>query len=365
MRTERRVAAVRLVSVLALSLSAAGLSACATTRLEFPVMVPAEVNLKAMGVQLLAVTAVDGPEDSEVKVAALLSAKLADGRFFRVVEREKLLALEQEQALGMMGVVDERMAAKAGKALGVDALVVGTVSAYAAKTEPYTRTVMKRRDTGQVRQNCYPVEKDGKKQQRCTDVPVYEEVPVEEQHHRRTGTVTASYRVVVAETAAVLTGKEESASYRYGTATSSGPDKGESEILSQLTETVVTRFVNQIQPHRVTMAREFENGGWLFGDADIKRGIDYLKADRLDDAVAQWEAVTRHDPDNPSAWYDLGIGYELGHQFDRAEQAYRTAERITAKDSYIQAVGEVRKASARHRQLQEQLGSPPPSPVSP
>ncbi|TAJ08042.1 MAG: tetratricopeptide repeat protein [Nitrospirae bacterium] len=365
MKSGRHSGLVHGVTLLALGLVAAGLSACATTRLEFSVMVPAEVNLKAKGVRSLAVTAVDGPEDSEDKISALLTAKLAEGQFFTVVEREKLLALEQEQALGMLGVVDERMAAKAGKALGVDALLVGTVSAYAAKTEPYTRTVMQRRDTGQVRKNCYTVEKDGKKQQRCNDMPVYEEVPVEEHHHRRTGTVTASYRVVVADTAAVLTGREESASYLYDTAAASGPDKGESEILGLLTETVVTRFINQIQPHRVTVAREFENGGWLFGDADIKRGIDYVKADRLDEAVAQWESVTKHDPENPSAWYDLGIGYELGNQFDRAEQAYRTAERITAKDSYIQAVGGVRKASERHKKLQEQMGAPPAKPVSP
>lgn len=300
----REAVTMRTVSVVPVILFFA-LPACSTQHLNLSMQVPAATNLKAKGVQSLAVTTFDGPGDSGKNAAELLTAKLVEGGHFKVVEREKLLALEDEQILGMTGVVDERMAAKAGKILGVDALVLGKV------------------------------------------------MP-----HPDHGNIAISYRVVRTETGEILAARQVAAGNPEGgrvVRRGFRMDEGESaERRSKLMHNVVAKVAAGIQPHPAKVEREFENGGWLFGDADVQQGIEYLKAGRLEDAVTQWETIVKRDPGNSAAWYNLGIAYELLHEFDKAEQAYRAAEKITPKARYIEAVGHARTALENHRKLEEE-----------
>ncbi|MEW6544105.1 MAG: DUF6340 family protein [Nitrospirota bacterium] len=323
-----------------------GVAACATQQLSFTVLAPAEVNLKSQGVRSLAVSDFTGPEQSGRKVAELFTADLAQGKHFKLVEREKLLAMEREQALGMIGVVDERMAAKAGKLLGVDALVVGNVSAFSVEDKPYTRTVMKQRRTGQYRTECRGND--------CSKVEITEEVAVQEQHHVRNGTVSIAYRVIKAETGEVLAGRQETGSYHYDSGAGSGRELGREEVLSTLAQEVVAKLAADIQPHAVQVNREFENGGWLFGDPAVKQGIEYIRANRLDDGIQHWEAVVKENPVNGSAWYNLGLAYEMAGHFEKAEKAYRTAEGIDPKPRYIQAVSDLHREVERRKKLEEQ-----------
>ena len=63
-----------------------------------------------------------------VACAQLLTTRLAEtGRFF-VVERSRLDNLTDEIKLGMAGMVSEKTAARAGKMVGADIVVVGSVS---------------------------------------------------------------------------------------------------------------------------------------------------------------------------------------------------------------------------------------------
>ncbi len=281
------------------------LSACATQHLNFTMHAPASVNLKAKGVHSLAVTTFEGPGDSGRKLAELLTAKLVEGQYFKVVEREKLLALEQEQVLGMTGVVDEKLAAKAGKVLGVDALVLGKVMPHAGQ-----------------------------------------------------GRLMLSVRVVKTETGEILMARQ---------VVGSNPDEGRSmrrtfrkdegerpEVMAKLAQNAAGKAAASLQPHPVKVERGFENGGWLFGDADVKQGIEYIKANRPEDAIAQWEGIVAQDPANSAAWYDLGIAYEIMSEFDKAERAYRAAEKITPKPRYMEAVGHVKAAAEAHRKLEEE-----------
>jgi len=286
--------------VLALSLSA-----CVTQHLNFTMHAPASVNLKAEGVHSLAVTTFEGPGDSGKKTAELLTTKLVEGQYFKIVERGKLLALEQEQVLGMTGVVDEKQAAKAGKVLGVDALVLGKVMPHLGQ-----------------------------------------------------GKLMLSYRVVKTDTGEILMARqvvgghsEEGQGMRRAFRKDEG---GRPELMAKLMQNAVVKAVASLQPHPVKVERGFENGGWLFGDADVKQGIEYIKANRPEDAIAQWEGIVVRDPMNSAAWYDLGIAYEILNQFDKAEKAYRAAEKITPKPRYVEAVGHVKATAEAYRKLEEE-----------
>src|SRR5687768_8759518 len=89
----------RLLPVLGLVLMLPALPACATKSVSVKFMAPGSIDLKGKGINSLAVSDFDGPEDSGRKIAELFIAKLAQGRYFKVVERDKLLAMEKEQAL--------------------------------------------------------------------------------------------------------------------------------------------------------------------------------------------------------------------------------------------------------------------------
>lgn len=337
------------LAVAALAMMLSQSAACATQTLSFPMLAPADVNLKAEGIASLGVSDFDGPGESGPKIAELFTGRLVEGRYFQVVERDKLLAMEKEQALGMTGVVDEKLAAKAGKLLGVDALVIGKVMVWAVTDDPYTKTVMQRRKTGTYRAECNDKGK-------CSNVENYEEVPVEESHHIRNGTVASSFRIVRADTGEVLTGGQETVSYRYDTGNppSGQQELGHEETLNMLAQRVADGFAAVIQPHTIVVDREFENGGWFFGDSEVKQGIEYVRANRPEDAIARWVEVVKNDPNNSSAWYNLGVAYELTGGFGKADEAYRSAEKIEAKPRYIQAVSNLKKEAARRKKLEAQ-----------
>lgn len=67
-------------------------------------------------------------------LAGMLTNELASTEKFKLVEREKLGAVLNEQDLGASGRVSEKTAAKVGKLTGAQYIVTGTVSAFEEKT---------------------------------------------------------------------------------------------------------------------------------------------------------------------------------------------------------------------------------------
>jgi curli biogenesis system outer membrane secretion channel CsgG len=68
-------------------------------------------------------------------LASMLTNELASDEKFRLVEREKLNAVLEEQDLGSSGRVNQKTAAKMGKMTGAQYIVTGTVSSYEQNTE--------------------------------------------------------------------------------------------------------------------------------------------------------------------------------------------------------------------------------------
>lgn len=63
-------------------------------------------------------------------VSDILVNKLVEGGNFAVIERSKLSAILEEQNLGASGRIDATTAAKIGKILGVDAVVIGSITSF-------------------------------------------------------------------------------------------------------------------------------------------------------------------------------------------------------------------------------------------
>lgn len=65
----------------------------------------------------------------------IMITELAKSGKFIMIERDKMNTLLEEQKLGMTGVINPNTAAKAGKILGLNAIVTGSVSQFGSKIE--------------------------------------------------------------------------------------------------------------------------------------------------------------------------------------------------------------------------------------
>lgn len=70
-----------------------------------------------------------------------LTAFLVNTNVFEVIERQALEKVLQEQSLGQSGIIDPESAARAGKLLGVNILVTGTLMYFAEELEVTVRLI--------------------------------------------------------------------------------------------------------------------------------------------------------------------------------------------------------------------------------
>ncbi|HAU38217.1 MAG TPA: hypothetical protein DCX07_10955 [Phycisphaerales bacterium] len=79
---------------------------------------------------------------SGMAVCGLVTNELTNSGKFRIVERSRLKSIVDEQNLQATDLIDAQTAAKVGKVLGVDAVVIGSVNQYEMdKTTVYVHVV--------------------------------------------------------------------------------------------------------------------------------------------------------------------------------------------------------------------------------
>ncbi|MEO8341682.1 MAG: CsgG/HfaB family protein [Nitrospirota bacterium] len=358
--------------VLTVLLVVSGLAGCAeVVKVAFERQVPPEMDLKRdQKIESIAVLNFDGPADSGLILADLFAAKLVQGQYYTVVEREKLNKILNEQKLGMTGMIDEKAAAMVGKLAGIQAIVMGRVASYSFTDEPYTKTVMTDRKTMSLKPVCNDKGK-------CTQEQIVEQVPMTETYHRRNTTVSATQKVVHVESGQVIWSKIATEQLKYDTGKpskeeglvnmlnkfsdsifvgllnnsgNSNSELGQSESLAVTADKVSDVLAGSIQPHKIKEEGEFELGGWakflgeMGADKEIKHGIEMIKSGRVDDAIHKYESVASRDPKNCSAAYNVGIIHMQSDDFQKADTAFRVAENCNLNNArYSAAVGENKK----------------------
>ena len=137
--------------------------------------------------------------------------------FLAVVDRDNMQKILDEQRLGMSGVVDETTAVSAGKLVGAQAVIMGTVIAY-------------QENPGRLRSNTrngyesYQEKQINKETNQYVYVTKYKPVQYTEYYKENTATVSFSYKLVSLETGEVLMSKvvDQQASDHASYATYSG-----------------------------------------------------------------------------------------------------------------------------------------------
>jgi len=120
--------------------------------------------------------------------------------FLKVVDRENIERIMQEQRLSLSGVVDEATATRVGNLIGAQALLIGDVTDY-------------REEPGQLRQSTkngfesYPVQQVNKETGEKYFVTRYKPVSYSEHYQENKTRMAVNYRLISLETGEVLMSK--------------------------------------------------------------------------------------------------------------------------------------------------------------
>lgn len=316
---------------------------------------PATIHMPS--VKEIAIVDLLGQKRSGSQVATLTQSMLMATQHFDIMERDKLRRVLEEQNLGMAGVVDEATATEVGKLLGVDALIFGEVATYEVEPDKkITEKVKEKRGTGKYHM---VEEKDKKGNVKKVRKEIIEEVWVDKSYWVRKGTVAINFRVVSVETGKLLAAHSDSKSYDSGkeqkrylryTVNQQKSLKPEGEILSDLSNAICQKFVQMIAPYYTNEKRIIESG-----KGNIKVGMKYAESGLWPEAMEAWKQAAREIPQEPAVFYNLGLGFEIQGELDKAEISYQEAVRLKQKKLYMDAVARIRKVKEEQKMLKEQL----------
>jgi len=109
-------------------------------------------------------------------------------------------------------------------------------------------------------------------------------------------------------------------------------------------------FARIIAPHRVTVHRIIESG-----EGPIEVGKNFAKRGLWKEAEEAWAEAARAEPANATAYYNLGLAYEVQGKLDEAEASYKKAASLKQKSLYLEALANCRRAKQEQEKLQKQL----------
>lgn len=280
------------------------------------------------------------------EVAAKLTSALVANGHFSVVERGKLSKVMREHALSLSGAVDPGRAAKLGRLLGVDALILGTGN-YTVKDvgEWFQDTVRDKEGAVVSITNKYRLARKVNTEitYRVVDVATGQVVA-----SRTNGYRNHSGNIAGTRSGAVVVGANLHDAYQR-----LADWKG---IVSRLVGKVAARTVNQVAPHHVWRRIKVRGGR----SGGMKAGKKYAERGMWDEARDSWESVLSDNSDKAAkdhvaATYNLGVYYEVVGNLDKAEENYDRCFKRSGKDKYLNAKARVRRRRKEVEELQRQM----------
>jgi tetratricopeptide (TPR) repeat protein len=309
---------------------------------------PAEYNLSDL--KRLAVFDFNGPRDTGGVVADKFTGQLWGTGYFSMLERKELQKVLEEHALQMSGVIDDSTIVEFGKILGVDGMVVGSVTAYRSEDKRGKEKVKEKVWKGEYEKDekgNFIYERVGGKEVKKKK---YVEELVDKEYINREAVVGLSFRLVSIETAEIRASGSQTQTFSQKYYPQSDRMPAKEALLSDLTDQVIRKFIPTMAPYKVTVSRKFEKG-----NDQVNAGIELAQNNLWDKATEVWEKETHLNPQNPAAFYNLGIAYEATGDLDRAEQAFESALKIRVKDLYMKALAQIRQRKVDQEKLEQQL----------
>jgi curli biogenesis system outer membrane secretion channel CsgG len=222
---------------------------------------------------------------------------------FSVIERDQIDIILKEQGLSVSGAIDESKAVDIGKLLGVDAMILGSLS-YNYEDETYTRDFKK---------------KDG------TVVITY--------YRNRKLNASASMKIVSVQTGEIIgtTNERETetdlASSKKGYPGTSAVKSPES-LAEEAYKDIATKLVNYFAPYYQTTAINLQKVKFKDFKKDAKEANKLLQNGEIDKGYAIYKTIYEADSYNPIAAYNLGAIHEAVGNFKQAKKYYDIAYQL-------------------------------------
>lgn len=261
-------------------------------------------------------------EDRGIREGKLFT-KGVHTNIFEVVERNRIDKITREQSFQVSGAVDDNQAVEIGRLLGIDVIILGSLS-YNHKDEKDQQTTEKK-------------SKDGK----ITRTTTYTLT--------RTLTAEASMKIITIKTGQILgvynprttTEDIQSSTKGYPRSTSL---KSVDDLANTAFRHIANLNVNYFCPHfdhtnihlEKIKIREFKN--------DFKTAHSYLKNGDIKNGYKIFQAIYDKDNYNPKAAYNLGTIYEATGDFEKAQEYYSIATQLdTKKKAFLEAQSRAKK----------------------
>ncbi len=301
-------------------------------------------------IKRIAVFDFNGPEKSGEIIAGKFTTKLWKTQYFSIMERKELKKILEEHALQMSGIIDNATVVEYGKIIGVDGIVLGDVTAYKVSSTRGHEKIKEKVWNGEYEKDkngniIYEKTRSGRQKKK-----VYVDEYVSRAFINRSVTVGVNFRLVSVQTGEIRASDSNSKSHTKKYYLHKGQIPAADQILDNLSESVLNKFIPLITPHNVRVSKEFEEG-----NDQVDLGIEYAQKNLWDRAKNIWEEEVRKDPRNSAALYNLGIANEVLGDLDLAEQLYNKALDIEPNELYMEAVSNIRQLKLDQKKLQEQL----------
>ena len=276
-------------------------------------------------------------------VARRLANVVVNTGRYRVMKVEEAGRLLAAAGINYTYPPDAQMVRRIGSALGVDAILFGELQKFSFDE---TGRLVKVRE--QVWTDEYMRDAGGKV---ISDAgPGGEVVPrkkmvsrvVEKNALQRSAVLQIEVRMTDAFMGNVICAETESES---GGWEGTGPAKiaelpGREVIFDLLLDRAAKKFVRQIAAHPIEEERLLERGAF---HATIL-GVELARNNLWDEATEKWMQAVKSKPEDPAAYYNLGVAFERKGIFDYASKAYQNAlARNPHSRRYIKAVAAIQK----------------------
>jgi len=286
--------------------------------------------------------AAGGSQRGEAVARHLAVVMVNTGRY-RVMKSDQMNTRLTGAGINFSYPPDAALVRKIGSALGVDAALCGSVEKFQFGEESRLVKVRERIWTGDyIRDSRGDIISDVGTDGEAAPRKRFERKLVEKNHLKRYAVLDIHFRMADAFLGNVICAKSESES---GSWEGTGPAEiaqmpSQELIFDLLLDRAAKAFVCQIAAHPIEEERVLEGG--LFHST--KLGVELAKNNLWDEAMEKWMQAIKAKPEDPAAYYNLGVGFERKGLFDLAYKSYQNAlARQPQSKRYIKAVAHIQK----------------------
>ncbi|MCX6357711.1 MAG: hypothetical protein NT045_07570 [Candidatus Aureabacteria bacterium] len=322
-----------------------GLNSCTQgTRVTIERLQPPLANVS--GIREIAILPIAMPDlnlFSGPAVGERIAAVVADTNRYRVMRNDQVARLLAQVGINYAYPPDTALVRKIGAALKVDAVLFGELEQFNVQEEQRLIKVREAVWGGDyVRDHNGAVVTDRGPDGEETPRKRFQKRLVEKDHLRRYAVLDLHLRVADTFVGNVICAESETESGSWeGTGAAEVAKMPAREVIFELLlDRGIKKFVRQIAAHPVEEERVLEPG--LFHATRL--GVELARNNLWDEAMEKWLQSTKAKPDDPAAYYDLGVGFERKGMFDLAYKAYQNAlARKPQSTHYIKAVATMQK----------------------